>query len=184
MASSATDALFQEGPDDPDFDEPAPPSRAEEELDYKVFDLCKHLRQIADGDDPPWALDHVLRCLRSHVHDRKGLRPSGEDRDELLGVMTHALAGAIEHLPASYDRGKIRLGMNAARGLVIYWAETDAARAQRHPHVLPDLLAYAALLRNDARSMTLVEEIRERANLRQRDLLAGLYEAFGNEGAA
>ncbi|KQU33176.1 hypothetical protein ASG63_14860 [Methylobacterium sp. Leaf94] len=184
MANSATDALFQEGPDDPDFDEPAPPSRVEEELDYKIFDLRKHLMQIAGGDDPQWALDHVLRCLRSHALDRKGLRPSGDDRDELLGVMTHALAGAIEHLPASYDRGKIRLGMNAARGLIIYWAEPDGVRAQRHPHVLPDLLAYAALLRNDARSMTLVGEIRERADLRRRDLLAGLHEAFGNEGAA
>lgn len=184
MATPATDALFQDYLHDPDFDEPAPPSRAEEELDYKIFNLRKHLMQVVNGDDPAWALDHILRCLRSHVHDRKGLRPSGEDRDELLGVMAHALAGAVEHLPASYNRSQIRHGMNAARGLIIYWAETDAARAQRHPHVLPDLLAYAALLRNDVRSMNLAEEIRERADRRRGDLLTGLHETFGSEGAA
>lgn len=167
-------------------DEPSPPTQEEMELHAAVFDVCKYLDQ-ARGDDVPDPMVYAFNIVRGQASRRKGLRPSIEQRDQMLNAASGARFSARKFLEqAGRDERAGDWGLDALMGLVHFWAETDKERAARHPDTLYDLLDHAGMGRNEFRSAQMFQSIEERAQRRHADMVTKLCPMFGEheQGAA
>ena len=73
--------------------------RDEQDRDYLVWVLAKHFGEVASGVSPIWGLKHVIGCLKCAVEKDRGLRPTAEQRDQLLRAASRAKTGALRFLP-------------------------------------------------------------------------------------
>jgi hypothetical protein len=143
--------------------EPVQKTRAERDQDAAVDFVWCSLEQAARGDYTAWALSNAMESIAARCRGTKSGPISTTQRDELLSAVVRAHLGAIKHLPESYSREQIAIGMEAFAGQVMAWAETRERSAQRNQHALADLDAYARMFRNDLHNISLREEIDRRA---------------------
>jgi hypothetical protein len=139
---------------------PAQQTRAESDLDHRVWYVQHLLEQAARGDHTAQSLSDAMASV--DAHHRKIGPISAEQRDRLLSAVVRAQLGALEHLPRSYNRKQIDLGTKALAGQIMVWAETREELARRPSHVLTDMRAYARMFRNDMHNISLREEIDQR----------------------
>jgi hypothetical protein len=141
----------------------------EDDLNYRVWHVQKLLDQAArGGDSTAWALSSAMEIVAGQQHARR-CRISELQRDELLLAIVRAQLAAIEHLPESYRREQIDIGMRAFAGHVMLWAETrerSTRSTRRSRDALADIDDYARMFRNDLHNIALREEIDLRAQQR------------------
>jgi hypothetical protein len=142
-------------------------TRAERDRDDHVEYVLHNLEQAARGDDTAFALSNAMESVADHhrgkseAAKRLHCRISSAQRDELLSAVVRAQLAAIKHLPESYPREQINVGMQALASQVVVWACERSA--QRAPHALADIDAYARMFRNDLHNIVLMREIEQRA---------------------
>jgi hypothetical protein len=123
--------------------EPAHQTRAERDQDSAVDFVLQSLDQADRGDHTAWALSNAMESIGARCRGTKAGPISAAQRDELLSAVARAHLGAIKHLPESYRREQIAIGMEALAAQVMLWAETRtigaarAARTCRYPRLRP-----------------------------------------------
>jgi hypothetical protein len=97
----------------------------------------------------------------------------------MVGALTNAHPQILRHLTEEFlDETSVSWGLDAAQGLAMLWAETDAQRAARHPHVAPDLIDHAKRFRNELLNIDMLRAIEARGLLRLRDDVTKLRPLF------
>ncbi|MGY4414883.1 putative nucleic acid-binding protein [Bradyrhizobium sp. LB7.1] len=136
-------------------------TRAGSVRDGHVDYVLHELEQAARGVDTAFALSNAMEAVARHHRAKCRITP--RQREELLGAIVRAQLSALKHLPTSYRREQIDVGMQALAGQVMVWAETFERTTQRKQHALADLNAYARMFRNDLHNISLTEEVARRA---------------------
>ncbi|MBP2442832.1 hypothetical protein [Rhizobium leguminosarum] len=144
------------------------------ELDSDVSMLEIYFDHVARGDDVAWNASHAALFIQSGISRRGAPRISERQRDRLLEVLILARPLILNLFPSPDERELASRGVDAMAGLIFYWNEDDAQRSARHRHVYLDMLAYARRLRNACHNRCLLSEIRERADERRSELVAGM----------
>lgn len=140
-------------------------TRAESDLDYRVWFIAHQLEQAARGDSTAWSLSNAMASIAA---PNRGGPISTAQRDALLSAVVRAQLGAIKYLPKSYRRKQIAAGMQALAHQIMLWAETPERSLQRPQHVLSDIDAYARMFRNDLHNISLRDEM-DRRDWQRRD---------------
>ena len=137
----------------PDFDdfEPAPPSQAEIEQDYRVTQMLGQLRSAAAGDDLVYALSHAL--LNAASRKRSAPPISSQQRDQLLESAIRAEATAYRVLQGRIAEVDVRAGMLALTVQIIRWASPDAGGVADDTY--RDAHLHARIFRNELHNLDL-----------------------------
>ncbi|KQT84692.1 hypothetical protein ASG51_00945 [Methylobacterium sp. Leaf465] len=120
----------------------------------------------------------MLDCLLVIGSKFDGPRPSYDQSDRMMAASNKARNPIREALEKVYPYDKMQLGMDALTGLKFHWTETPEERAARTPHIIADLADLAAIFRNDLRNVLLRRAIKDRADQRRDDSIAGLHPVF------
>lgn len=140
-------------------------SSEEIELAFRVDAIWRSLEQAARGDHIAWALSNAMASVEAHYQNRQ-VKLSADQRVQLMSAVIRAHATATAHLPKSYNRNQINVGMEALATQVLLWAEATDRTARRHAHLLSDARAHARMFRNDLHNMSLSDEIETRSKER------------------
>ena len=143
---------------------------------YKLDMLRGWLDRIASGDSVAWHLSTALESLQSAVSGRDAPRISKVQRDRLLKALVWARGPIVALFDSPNERALAEMGVDATAGLVCIWAESDQQRASRHRHVQADLHTYARILRNAAHNLSLLNQVRERADQRRSETVAEILQ--------
>ena len=157
--------------------EAAAPSPEELETEAQVALVCRCYDE-ARGDEAPAALIRMLDCLLVTGSKFEGPRPTHDQTDRLMAAGNKARNPIREALGAEYPYDRMQLGLDALLGLEFHWSETPEQRAARTPHVIADLADLAAIFRNDLRNILLRRAVKERAEPRREDSIAGFHPVF------
>ncbi|MGE7469768.1 hypothetical protein ACQKLX_10020 [Bosea sp. NPDC003192] len=150
--------------DDPDFGfEADPPSSEEIAVGHRVAFIIGLLEQAGRGQHVAWALSEALASLARGP--ASAISPG--QAQALKDAALRAELAAMRLLPAIYSREGIRTGMWAMGLQIARWGGDSAALKHLSPGAARDINLYARIFRNDCHSMSIGEELRERAAKRQ-----------------
>lgn len=169
-------------PHDPENDplfeaETAAPSPEALETEAQVALVCRCYDE-ARGDDVPTALIRMLDCLLVTGSKLDGPIATHDQVDRMMAAGNKARNPIREALEVVYPYDKMQLGLDALLGLEFHWSETPEQRAARTPHIIADLADLAAIFRNDLRNVLLRRAVKERAEQRRDDSIAGFHPVF------
>ena len=148
--------------------------REAHELDNTVESILTLLYQAARGQHIAWALSEAMASIMSPRRQYSQSRLNHRQRDKLLNAIASVYLRARDTLPGHCRRSRVSAGIEALAGIVSYWAASDKERAEWHPHMYPDLVAHARILRNELHNLCLSEEIAERAEKRRSAVIKSL----------
>lgn len=143
-----------------------------------VDSICEHLDQV-QGIDTHLTMGFALDCFGRWPAKRVRQRITVEQRDRMMKAAARARFFVVKHIDGDGEvETSTTQGMDALAGLILLWAETDEQRAARHPHIALDLADYLALLRADLRRLEILQDIENRAYVREADRVSALCPVF------
>ncbi len=147
-------------------------------IDDTAAFAADEIERAAGGRDVAWHMSNGIVALQRGIQKRELI--SAPQRDSIVRAAIIARDEVLSLFSSPEDRQLASKGVDAVIGLAILWGEPPARRALRHPHVRPDLEAYARVLRNRCHDLNLLEEIKSRAE----DRRAGLVQRMLREASA
>lgn len=146
-------------------------------VDDAVDALLRDLEAVSSGDDVAHNASHAISRLQSSLQKPETSKINSRQRDRLLSAFMIARPSILRlfFCPAEHSHADFCLSVVA--GLIWVWAESDAERAARHPHVYLDLHDYARQIRNALHNLALQEDIRRRRSERIGETVEGLLRA-------
>lgn len=138
-------------------------------IDDTAAYAADEIEKAAGGRDVAWHMSNGIEALQRGVKERKLI--SAPQRDSIVRAALNARDEVLSLFSNPEDRRLAANGMEAIIGLAILWGEREARRALRHPHVRPDLEAYARVLRNRCHDLALLGEVKSRADDRRAGLV-------------
>ncbi|MDV6224665.1 hypothetical protein R2G56_00035 [Nitratireductor aquimarinus] len=147
-------------------------------IDDTAAYAADEIEKAAGGRDVAWHMSNGIEAMQRGVQERELI--SAPQRDSIVRATIIARDDVLSLFSNPEDRRLAANGMEAIIGLAILWGEPPARRALRHPHVRPDLEAYARVLRNRCHDLALLDEVKSRAD----DRRAGLVQKMLREASA
>ncbi|MBN8244589.1 hypothetical protein JF546_16345 [Nitratireductor aquimarinus] len=141
-------------------------------IDDTAAYAADEIEKAAGGRDVAWHMSNGIEALQRGVKERELI--SAPQCESIVRAALNARDEVLSLFSSLEDRQLASKGVDAVIGLAILWGEPPARRALRHPHVRPDLEAYARVLRNRCHDLNLLEEIKSRAEDRQAELVKNM----------
>ncbi|MCO5089880.1 hypothetical protein [Bosea sp. (in: a-proteobacteria)] len=144
-----------------------PPSKEQEELDFRAGFIGGQFRSIASRPWDPWdIIGHFGLSLLRLARERRPERLSAIGRDRLLNDLETGRQALFESLDGSVEEREMLEAMDGAFMIANHLAESDEQRAARHPDVMCDAFDRLQIAVNTARSHCLREDLARRADRR------------------
>lgn len=168
---------------EPDFD-PNEGDDYDDNLAGYDFPACWDAGHILEQLDaacrnvsPAWTLDSALLSIAVHPTgpDRRPTRLGRDERDRVLQALVRTKATVPQLFEPYYPAALIGDGIDAAMGLVILWAETDAERAARGPNLIADAQDVVRILLNHCHCVRMRTRIKTRAEAKNRGAVLDRY---------
>ncbi|WP_367714582.1 hypothetical protein AB2N04_11210 [Nitratireductor sp. GISD-1A_MAKvit] len=147
-------------------------------IDDTAAFAADEIERAAGGRDVAWHMSNGIVALQRGIQKRELI--SASQRDSIVRAALNARDEVLSLFSGPEDGRLAANGMEAIIGLAILWGEPPARRTLRHPHVRPDLEAYARVLRNRCHNLALLDEVKSRAD----DRRAGLVQKMLREASA